>query len=250
MVRKFVEMKQPEAAVRVARVLDEKAGPKGSCLLAESLVPLGKLDNAAALLEKAAKAGDPATAGATALNLATAENADTRWLPLADRFLAAALETQPKSVELLQKQAIVRHFQGDFKGEVLLYHDIVKLDPPSFEFLNNMAWTYSEDLNRPDLGLEWVDEAIKKCGDQGHIRDTRGVILTRLGKFDAAIKDLESAVRDLPSGSTYYHLARALIKAKRTGEARKWQALAKKSGLTRSQLQPTELTDWDIVMTP
>ena len=251
MVKKFVQMKEPEAAVRVARVLDEKAGPKGSCLLAETLVPLGKLDEAADLLEKAAKADDPAdkaNAGITALAFATAEKADPRWLPLADKLLAAALKGQPQSTELLLKQAILRHFQGNFEAEIAIYDSVLKMDPPSFEFLNNRAWALSEDLHRPDIGLRWADEALKKCGDQAHIRDTRGVILTRLERFDEAIKDLEVAVRDLPSGSTYYHLARALIKAKRPEEARKWQDLARKSGLTRTQLQPTELTDWDVVM--
>jgi tetratricopeptide (TPR) repeat protein len=247
MVRLLSGMNQPEAAERVARKLAEHGGPKADCLLAETLVPLGKLDPAATLLEQAARSGENAAAGSSALTLAAAPGADPRWIPLADRFLGEAIKSRA-TIDLLQKQAILRHFQKKFEQEVVLYHSLIKMKPDNYLFLNNMAWTLSEDLHHPELGRQWADEAIKKAGDHAHIRDTRGVILTRLGDYDAAIKDLEIAARNLPTGAVYYHLARALIKAKKPEEARKWRDLARKAGLTRDQLQPSELVDWDDVM--
>jgi tetratricopeptide (TPR) repeat protein len=248
MVRLLSGMNQPEAAERVARKLAKHCGPRGDCVLAETLAARGKLDDAATLLEQADKAGVHTAAGSSALTLATAPGADSRWIGLADRFLAAAVKSKP-TVDLLQKQAVVCHFQRKFEQEIQIYQSLLKMNPENYFFLNNMAWTLSEDLNRPELGRQWADEAIKKAGDLAHIRDTRGVILTRLGAYDDAIKDLEFAARGLPSGTVYYHLARAYLKAKRPDDARKWRELAKKSGLTRDQLQPSELADWDAVMT-
>jgi tetratricopeptide (TPR) repeat protein len=249
-IRMLFGIKQYEAASRIAQTLADTGGPLGQCLLAESIVPLGKLDQAAELLDKAAKAGATASAGSSALNLAIAPKADPRWLAIADKHLSEAAKAKPASIEVLKNLATVRHFQGKFDQEVLLFHQVRERNPDNYEFLNNLAWTLSENLNRPDLGLKWIDEAVKKAGDHPHIRDTRGVILTHLGKYDDAIKDLTGAARDLPSGAVYYHLAAALLKAKRPQDARPWQDLARKSGLSRDQLQPTELTDWDAVMTP
>jgi tetratricopeptide (TPR) repeat protein len=75
--------------------------------------------------------------------------------------------------------------------------------------------------------------------------DTRGVILTRLGKFDQAIADLEASAKAAPSAVTYYHLARAYYKAGRKPEFQKNRDLAKEKGLTASQLQPNEQAEME-----
>ena len=90
--------------------------------------------------------------------------------------------------------------------------------PSNFLFLNNMAWTLSEDLNQPEEGLKRVDEALERVGRQPHLLDTRGVILTRLGQLDEAVKDLEAAAAALPAGPVDFHLARAYQKK---GQARR-----------------------------
>ena len=64
-----------------------------------------------------------------------------------------------------------------------------------------MAWTLSEDLNQPAEGLERMHHAIKRIGREPSLLDTRGVILTRLGKFDQAISDLEAAAQVSPSAT-------------------------------------------------
>ena len=111
-----------------------------------------------------------------------------------------------------------------------------------------MAWTLSEDLNRPEEGLKRADEALDHVGWQPHLLDTRGVILTRLGKLDDAIKDLESAATALPIGPVYYHLARAYQKKGRIDESQKARDRARQAGLRIEQLQPSERGEWDTVM--
>lgn len=241
------QLKQPEAAARVAARAG-KLGPRGACFLGAFLAGRGQLDQAADQLENAARAGDPAAAGSTALALASSPEADSRWLPLADRFLDQALKTQPDSIDLLQKQARVRYLQGRFEEQIALYRAVLDHQPSDYTFLNDMAWTLSEDLNRPEQGLERADEVLRRAGWQANFLDTRGVILTRLGKLDDAIKDLETAAAALPIGPVYYHLARAYEKKGRTDDFHKARDLARQTGLRAEQLQPSERSEWARIM--
>jgi tetratricopeptide (TPR) repeat protein len=238
---------QPEAAERVARRAAE-LGPKGRCTLAELLAGKGRLDEAAAQLEQAAKGGDPGSAAASALGLAVAPKADPRWVKLADRFMAELTRGRDPSFDLYDKQALLRHLQGRYRDEVGLYRNMLDMSPPNYLFLNNMAWTYSEELKDPKEGLKWADEAVAKLGPLPAVLDTRGVILTRLSEYDKAVRDLESAIRDVPAGSFFYHLARAYLKMGKPDQARKQRDRAVEAGLTRDQLQSSELDDWDKVM--
>jgi tetratricopeptide (TPR) repeat protein len=244
MVRLLLSLHQAEAAARVARKL-APLGPKGKCLLAEQLAALGKADEAAPLLDAAATADDPAAACTTALGLATRPAADPRWLALADRYLD---KLPPGSPDRLDKTALVRHLQNRYADELDAYRAMLRASPANFLFLNNMAWTLSEHLDRPKEALARADEAIKRAGALPYILDTRGVILTRLDRIDDALADLEAAARDLPTGPVYFHLARAYQKKGKPDDARKYRDLAKKAGLTRDQLQGAERAEWDAVI--
>jgi cellulose synthase operon protein C len=113
-----------------------------------------------------------------------------------------------------------------------------------------MAWTLCEELHDPQGALKVIDQAVEKSGKQAHILDTRGVIYTRLGKYDAALADLEVAARDLHDPSVYFHLARVYLKKGKADEVRKNRELALKAGLTRERLQEAERADWDAIMNP
>ena len=244
----LTELKQPDAAERVARQLGA-LGPRGACILAEYLAGRGRLDDAARQLQDAARAGDLRHAGRSALALAFLPDSDPRWLKLADQYLAEALKQQPGSAELLQEQAYVRRLQSRPEDQVKIYEAILARKPAGFMFLNEMAWTLSEDLHRPEEALRRADEALEHVGWEPDLLDTRGVILTRLGKLDEAIKDLESAASAMPSGPVYYHLAKAYRKQGRGDEFRKARDRAKQAGLRPKQLQPSERGEWDDIMT-
>lgn len=249
MVNLLSTLHQPEAAARVARGLGE-LGPRGRCVRAEFLAGRGQADLAASLLREAARAGESATAGAVALNLASRPKADPRWLDLADGFVAESGKTGLPAFERLQRLAALRHLQGRYEQEIAAYDAMLALPPPSYLFLNNMAWTLSEEMGRPAEGLKRADEATRKVGRQPHLLDTRGVILTRLGRLPEAVRDLEDAARELPDPSVSFHLARAYRKMGRIDEARRYRDRARKGGLAREHLQRCELADWDTVMSP
>jgi predicted Zn-dependent protease len=112
--------------------------------------------------------------------------------------------------------------------------------------LNNMAWTLCENLDQPAEALRRVDEAIQRVGRQPGLLDTRGVILTRLGKADDAVKDLEGAAAGpRPTASSYFHLARAYALAGQAGKARDALGRAEKAGLAPDKLEPRDRRDLD-----
>ena len=216
-----------------------KLGTKGQLAFAELLEHRGKTKEARGLVESASKS-DAVAAARSALALASEKGDASEWIDQTDSLLKLALKGQPESIELLQAQAYLRHLQDSFEDEIKVYEAIIAKNPKDHVFLNNMAWTLSENLNRPKEGLERIDQAIKRVGWQPHLIDTKGVILLRLGRVDEAIKELETAVSALPTPTVYFHLAKAYHRAGNTPQYEKYRDLARRSGLRREQLQKAE----------
>jgi tetratricopeptide (TPR) repeat protein len=254
----LLELGQPEAAGRVAHKA-ASVGPRGRCVLADYLDRVGKPGEAEAELNKAA-GDDPGAAAATAWNLAGRHSGDAgaraRWADLARRADAAARPRDaaaalagPALEQQFHKDAQFHHLKGEYDKEVEVYKRWLKSNPSNFMFMNNAAWTYSEEMTQPEEGLKWIGDAIKKMGPQPFLLDTRGVILLRLKRFDDAERDLKTVekgkTRDDPTLD--YHLFRLYKKWGKPDEARKYRERAEKAGLKRDQLQPSELADWETV---
>lgn len=217
-----------------------KIGPNGQIAYAEYLAGRNKLADARIALEAAFKAGAKVEAARTALKIASESEKPQPWLEQTDTLLNLALKEQPNSIELLQVQAFLRHLQGKYPEEIQIYQGIIDRKPSNYLFMNNMAWTLSEEMGKPQEGLDRINDALKRVGLQAHLSDTRGVILLRLGRVDEAIKDLESAAAALPTAPVYFHLARAYHKAGKTEPFEKYRDLARKVGIKPEQLQPSE----------
>ncbi len=242
------DLKLKEVYEKVGRQVAELS-PEGSCAWAGRLAKLGRVEEAAKLLDEAAKAGDPRNAGRIALQLAASRDSDARWLSQADQFLGMALKGEPASIELLQAQAYLRHLQSRHQEEIDLYNQVLARNPSDYLFLNNMAWTLSENMNQPEEGLKRIDDALAKLGFDPHVADTRGVILTRLGRYDEALKELQAASTSLPnSGAVFYHLARLCKLANRTDDFLKYRDFAKQAGLTAADLQTNERAEMEAIM--
>ncbi len=251
MIHLLLDLNQPRAAERIARQL-AGLGPRGTCLLAEFLAAHAQADEAVALLRTVAMAGGNRDAGSSSLTIAQgaalAPDVRAGCLDLADTCLASALKEQPESLDLLQKQAFLRHLQHRHEDELRLYDTMLALRPENYRFLNNMAWTLSEDLNRPEEGLKQANEALARIGWQPNLLDTRGVIEIRLGRLDDAIKDLEEAAAALPTGPIYFHLARAFQKKGRMADFHASRDRARQAGIRPEQLDESDKTHWNLIM--
>ena len=96
-----------------------------------------------------------------------------------------------------------------------------------------------------------IDNAISQSGRRPAFLDTRGVILTRLGRLDDAIENLVSArdaasiiVDGQPLPAIHFHLARTYMLANQPAKAKESFESGIKLGLTNHQLEASEQEDF------
>jgi tetratricopeptide (TPR) repeat protein len=246
----LVELKQFDAAERVGTRL-AVLWPRSAWALADVLGSRNKIEEALKQCKVAVDAGEPVKGAEVASLLVTARplgnDAEVR-LKQADEVLMAALKQKPDNFGILFARASVQRLLSHFDDAMKIYRDLLAKSPESPLVLNNMAWTLSEDLKQPKEALERINTAIKKMGTNPSLLDTRGVILTRLGKSDEAIADLEAAAAAAPSPTVYYHLARAYHQAGRNADFQKYRSRAKEAGLDARLLQPGERAEMNQIM--
>jgi tetratricopeptide (TPR) repeat protein len=167
--------------------------------------------------------------------------------PLADAPLAkteshiqAAVQKDPKNDNLQLGLATLRNLQGRYEETEAIYSRLLETGGSNATVLNNLAWLRVLRENRAEEALELVKHALTVVGPQPQLTDTRAVILIALGQSGPAIKDLEEVVAEMPSASTYFHLAQAYQLAKQSREAAAAWKKAVARGLTVDTLHPLE----------
>ena len=96
--------------------------------------------------------------------------------------------------------------------------------------LNDLAWIYTDARHDHAKALELANKGVKLDPDSPHLRDTRGVALTNLGKHKEAQDDFRRAVeilRERPGSDP--DLARALLQLARCQVRLKSTAAARSS---------------------
>ena len=139
------------------------------------------------------------------------------------------------------------HTQGRYLDESNQYRALLKDHPGNGLILNNLAWSLSEGLHQPSEALTYIDEAIQNYGRSAQVLDMRGVILSRLGRHEEAIHDLEEANLSSPSVQTEFHLVVACRAAGRDDLFRKYYERLKTVGLKPDQLDVSERAAYDSI---
>ncbi len=80
------------------------------------------------------------------------------------------------------------------------------LDPEMALISNDLAWILANSP-KPDLAcaLSLADDAVKRWPRQPNVRDTRGEILVKLGRWREAVADLEQAQAGMPDNPGVHH---------------------------------------------
>jgi Tfp pilus assembly protein PilF len=164
--------------------------------------------------------------------------------------LKDATARDPDAVDPLVYRAMLEHSRGHYEEEVRLYRDVLKHQPRHAIALNNLAWTLSEGLHQPSEALTYIDDVVQHFGRSAQALDTRGVILSRLGRHDEAIRDLEESNRSKPSAVAEFHLALACHEAGREDEFRKYRDQVKEAGLKPEQLDAPERAAFEALWKP
>ena len=74
--------------------------------------------------------------------------------------------------------------------------------------LNNLAYLLAVQ-NRAGDSRKYIDEAVQILGPQSDLLDTRALVHLAHGEMKQAVDDLNLSVVDQPTGTKYFHLARA-----------------------------------------
>ncbi len=204
----------------------------------------GKGDEAFELLKTAAQSAtrfdDLVQTGRVALTLVTS-SPEQVTNQKAEGILNALLAKEPEADVLNIMMAMLKHVQGNYEEEVRLYKKALLRRPEDYTILNNLAWALCEGLNRATEALPHADLLVKKYGDKDPlVKDTQGVIYTRLKRYEEAIEDLTAVVKAKPTPLHLLHLARAQRLAGDLTEARKNEDSARIAGIAPQDIDPAE----------
>jgi len=179
------------------------------------------------LLAKAAQWQDRFPQGAELLLAITsdlqlasaAENSQT-----AEQLLRLILSKTPDQAAALERLAMLLNSQNRIDESVELYRTILKQTPDNVIAMNNLAWILSENQEKYQEALALAQQGLQLRPDYLDLRDTRGVIYSRLGEHEKAVLDFQKCIELYPAQSpgivgSYLHLGRALAALGQTAEA-------------------------------
>lgn len=254
----LVQMGRADDAERIARDLAGRH-PGQAAFLAFVLARRGRLDAALDACKEAVAAGAAREAAEMVVRVVSPgrdrARADAAAVAKAAEILQAALKIRPDDPQILLALARVRNYQGDHAEEVRLYREALAHDPPSFLFLNDLAYILSEELDRPAEALPQIDDALRRVGPNPTLLDTKGLVLIRLGRFGDAATVLTQAEGLVAAGSPTraaiaFHQALAAKGLGRGDEARAAAARARAAKLDPAGLSARERKDWEALERP
>lgn len=155
--------------------------------------------------------------------------------------LKTAVKEHPDKISIQFDYGNVRCFQKRFDEAESVYREIQNQNKAIGAPLNNLAWMLAlKEGGNTDEALSLIDQAIQLDGETPDLLDTRALINIVRKQPDAAIKDLEEAVKISPTKDKYFHLARAYHLANHMNDFRAAFNQALKLGLSSNDLHPME----------
>lgn len=114
--------------------------------------------------------------------------------------------------------ATLAYGRGDMETAIDGYRRALEHEPSNIDILNNLAWTLakaqSADKNALEEALRHASEAVRLAPQNANLRDTRGLILSKLGALQEARTEYEKCVELTEPGTPTR--AKALLKLGRT----------------------------------
>ena len=135
-------------------------------------------------------------------------------------FLANSLEAQPDQDELLYEISLVAEKLGQLDVVERHLRRLIALKPDSPQGYNALGYTFADHNIRLDEAAALVDKALSLATDDSFILDSKGWVLFRQGKLDAALETLKKAYAKQPDAEIAAHIGEVLWQMGRKDEAR------------------------------
>jgi tetratricopeptide (TPR) repeat protein len=216
------------------------AAPQDITLVLTALARQQRFAEAFDLWPKAAESLPPESAGGLSVALLRSMSPTDEQVKRVEDWLKAAIRQHPDKVVLRMHLADMYDLRGRYDEALTEYRTVLDKEPNNVVALNNLAWLLAHRSGEEAKALPLIETAVQGQGRRADLLDTRGVVLLKLGRTDAALADLKEAVADVRTPSRLFHLARAHQQAKDRDTALKVLREAKESGLKPSDLHPVE----------
>ena len=154
--------------------------------------------------------------------------------------IADAAHTAAGSAGLQFHLANAAHLQGDYALAERSYRRVLELSPGSVVARNELALLLALQRRNTDEALELINGAIQAAGPLPALLDTRATVHLAAGRPEAAVRDLDEAVRDTPTPVRRFHLAQALLADGDADQARAAFREGIAAGLHEGSLHPLE----------
>jgi len=196
---------------------------------------------------------EPTVRVATAVVRARRDEVGDKYDSQIQGWIDRGLLENPDSVPMLMLQAEFDDVEKRYDDAAAIYSKLLARNDVTgitrAVVLNNLAFLVSLAGNQAETGidpLKLVQEAEQILGPTADILDTRAVVYTAQGKYDAAIDDLNYSVTDNPTAAKYFHLAVAQLGAGNNTEAIKaWEKAHDMTKDVRSTLNRMEFELYD-----
>lgn len=108
------------------------------------------------------------------------------------------LEKFPRNLTVLLQKAVLLNSMSNYVESAKAYERLLEEVPQSIVALNNLAYLYSQKLNRTDRAYELAQKARRLAPDEGTVADTFGWILYQRRDYALALAPLSEAAAKLP----------------------------------------------------
>ncbi|MHC4067421.1 MAG: tetratricopeptide repeat protein, partial [Planctomycetota bacterium] len=106
------------------------------------------------------------------------------YMHLAKSLFEQVIRLDPDHVEGLLRMAQVAYGLDELDASEQAYRRILVQEPYHRQSLNDLAWILGVERGKPDEALELAERGVARYPDDMHLLDTRGVLLTSLGRLE------------------------------------------------------------------
>ena len=123
---------------------------------------------------------------------------DSQAKKTAEDILRMVLRNKPDSVGAMTLLATLLQISDRSDEAILLYKQVLELQPDNKIVINNLAWVMCKDKGMLQEALQLAQKGLDIDPNYVDLIDTRGVIYYKLGEFDKALDDFTTCIALYP----------------------------------------------------